>query len=229
MDKVIFPYVNLPKEFTTLLKKNSSHLSQSSEVVNAFKSQKAIFGVLETSLSEFDEGQGLEKVFLALGWSGFRDRLASIYISKTIYGDFPRKSNLELIEDIKQFEARLEGHSVNSSSRLFLLGLYLKLANYELQIQEDNRFFEIKIPANVDEVLNLSQVKSDKIDWLILIIYHLQLALGEKMLTNCILNGKNFNDIYELLSINEKEVMARNLLAYGASIQDSELFLFEKV
>ncbi len=229
MDKVAFPYVNLPKEFTALLKKNTSQLIHPSDVMVHLRSQKALFNVLEHAFSEFDEGHGLEKIFLALGWSSFRDRLASVYVYKTIYGDFPKKTNLTLIEEMKLFEARFLAHSVNSSSRVFLLSLYLKMANLELQTIENNQFFELKIPSEVDQLLNLSQVKSDKIDWLILIVYHLQLGIGEKMLTNCLINGKNFIEIYELLSKNDKELMSRNLLAYGASIEDSELFLFEKV
>ena len=140
MAKVNFPFVNLPNEFISLLKKNASYISYPSDVVSFLAPNKAIINILESAFSEFEDKRGLEKICLALGWLGFRDRFASIYVYKTVYGDFPKKSNLALIEDVKNFETRFESHSVNSSSRLFLLAFYLKLANFEIQSQEDNQF-----------------------------------------------------------------------------------------
>jgi hypothetical protein len=44
-----------------------------------------------------------------------------------------------------------------------------------------------------------------------------------------LMDGKKFDDIYLLMSKEDQATMGNNLMAYGASIQESEVFLYEKV
>jgi hypothetical protein len=203
--------------------------SSPAPVFDVIKPNKALTSILEKAFKEFDDGRGVEKVMLALGWQNFRERMASIYVYKLIYGDYPGHTNMELVEDVKTFESRFMDHSVHGYSRLFLLGFYLKLANSEIQRREDNQFMEIKIPDEVQSFLKLSQGRSEKIDWLILILAHLNLGLGEKLLMNGLISGKTFDELYQMLSKEVQEQMHQNLLAYGASIQEPDIFLYEKI
>lgn len=229
MKKLHLPYVTLPTEFTTLLKSNLSVTTSPAPIFDVIRPNKALYMVLERAFQEFDDGRGLEKTMMALGWSNFRDRMASLYISKCIYGDFPQKTSMELVEDIKSLEQKYLDHGVHSFSRLFLLGIYLRLANIKVQTREQNQYLEIKIPDEVALVLKLSQGRSEKIDWLILIIMHFLNAFGEKMLINYLLSGKKFEELYELMSPDVRKSMLDNLLAYGASIKEHEVFLYEKI
>jgi hypothetical protein len=136
---------------------------------------------------------------------------------------------MELVDDIKLIESRYTDHSVNSYSRLFLLGFYLKLANLEIQHGEENKFTEIKLPMDLGDLLRLSEGRSERIDWLILLLLHLQSALGEKLLMKYLIDGKKFDELYLLMSKEDQAQMGNNLMAYGASIQESEVFLYEKV
>lgn len=229
MIKLHFPFVNLPQEFVTLLKSNLSVTSSPAPILEVIRSNRALVSILETAFQEFDTGRGLEKIIMALGWSNFRERMASVYIYKSLYGDYPSKTDMELVEEIKSLESRFTGHSVNSFSRLFLLGFYLKLANLEIQHREDNKFLEMKIPVEIGPMLKLSQGRSARIDWLVLILLHLNADLGEKMLMHYLVAGKKFEELYVLMSKEAQEIMSQNLLAYGASIQEPEVFLYEKV
>jgi hypothetical protein len=229
MIKLNFPFVNLPTEFVTLLRSNLSVINSTEPIFNIIHPNRALFSILETAFKEFNDGRGLEKVMTALGWTSFRDRMASIYISKSIYGDYPTKTNIELVEDIQFIETRFSGHSVNGFSRLFLLGFYLKLANLEIQSKADNKFLEIVLPNELEPLLKISPVRSEKIDWLILILFHLNASLGEGLLTKNLIAGKKFEDLYMLMSKEDQEQMGQNLMAYSASIQESEVFLYEKV
>lgn len=229
MIKLNFPFVNLPSEFVTLLKSNLSVTNFTEPIFNLIYPNRALYLILETAFKEFNDGRGLEKVMNALGWSSFRDRMASVYISKTLYGDFPNKTNLDLVEDIKLIENRFSNHMVNGFSRLFLLGFYLKLANLEIQTKQDNKYLEIILPNEIGPLLKLSQGRSEKIDWLILILLHLHASLGESLLTNHLIAGKKFEDLYMLMSKVDQEQMGQNLMAYGASIQESDVFLYDKV
>jgi hypothetical protein len=229
MIKLHFPFVIMPQEFVTLLKANLPVTTPPGPVFDLIRPNRALFLILENAFKEFDDGRGVEKVMTALGWSNFRERMASIYIYKSMHGEYPSKTDMELVEEIKEMEARFTDHSVTSFARLFMLGFYLKLANISIQRREDNKFLEIKIPQEIGSLLKLSQGRSERIDWLILILLHLSASLGEKMLMNNLISGKKFEELYILMPKDAQELMSQNLLAYGASIQEADVFLYEKV
>ncbi len=223
------PYTVLPSEFITLLKANLSVVATPAPIFDIIRPNQALYTNLEKAFKDFDDGRGLEKTMLALGWPHFRDRMASIFLYKKIYGTYPVSTSMELVEDIKNLETRFVQHAVHGVSRLFLLGFYLKLANIEIQHRESNQFLEITVPEEIGPLLDLTQGRSEKVDWLILILMHLLQGLGEKMLTNALVGGKKFQELYELLPPEARSKMLNNLLAYGASINESEIFLYEKI
>lgn len=229
MQKFQLPHVILPAEFVTLLKANLPTVSSSSQVFDIIRPNQALYSVLEKGFQEFNDGRGLEKTMMALGWSNFRDRMASLYIHKAIFGNYPNKTSMELIEDIKELENRFMDNSVQSFSRIFLLGFYLRMANMQIQKRENNQFLEIKVPEEIAPILKISQARSEKIDWLILIIMHLLYGLGEKLLINALASGKPFEELYELLTPDQRKLMLDNLLAYGTSIGEPDFFLYEKI
>lgn len=229
MVKFHLPFVNMPAEYVTLLKSNLSVTTSASPIFDSLRSNRALMMILETAFKEFDDGRGVEKVMLALGWANFRDRMASLFVYKMIYGDYPSKTDMELVEDIKFLESQYSDHAVHSFSRLFLLGFYLKLANIQIRERENNQFLEIKIPHEIGTILKLSQGRSERIDWLILILTHLYHFLGEKLLVNNLISGKKFDEIYALLPKDARELMHQNLLAYGASINEPDVFLYDKI
>lgn len=229
MQKLHLPHVILPSEFVTLLKSNLSVTTSPAPIFDVIRPNQAIYLTLEKAFKEFDDGRGLEKTMIALGWSNFRDRMASIYIYKAIHGQYPKSTSMDLVDDIKQLETRFTNHSVTSFSRVFLLGFYLRLANLQIQKRENNKFIEIRIPEEIGAFLRLSQGRSEKTDWLILIILHLLNGLGDKLLMNALMQGKKFDELYEMLSPENKKNMLENLLAYGASIQEQDIFLYDKI
>ncbi len=223
-------YVKLPQEFVTLLKSNLSGQVEPSAVFNILRPNKALYSMLEKSFKHLDDGRGLEKTMLAQGWNNFRNRVASLYVSKAIYGHYPLKTDMSLVEDLIQFEQEFQGHGVQSNSRIFLLGFYLKLAQLNLQQVEGNRFFEIEISkSSVLKALKLTQGRSQRLDLLILTLSHLVQGLGEKTLTNAVVQGKSFSDIYDSMADRDRKLMHDNLLAYGSSIAEDDIFLYEKV
>ncbi|MGE3611614.1 MAG: hypothetical protein AB7I27_18640 [Bacteriovoracaceae bacterium] len=223
------PYVSLPKELVTLLKLPLMPTSGAAPIIEVIKNNKALIHILENSFHEFDDGRGIEKIISVLGWTNFRDRFASIYLYKSVYGDYPKTTNIPLVDDIKVFENIYSEHTTHNSSRIFLLSFYLKLANLKVQNSESNQFLEIYIPDEIKVALQTSQGRSEKIDWLILTLFHLYHALGEKVLMNSIITSKKFDDLYGLMTKDAREVMLENFLAYGASIGEQDLFLYGKI
>ena len=229
MQKLHFPHVILPAEFVGLLKKDLPPTAGSAAIFENIKSFGALYTVLQKAFQEFDDGRGLEKTMVALGWENFRDRMASVYVYKSLFGDYPHHTSMEIVEGIKQLETRFLPYTVHGSSRLFLLGFYFHLGNIQIQRRENNKFLEIKVPFEVDACVRLTQGKSEKIDWLILILMHLLQSFGEKILMGHILSGKKFTEIYPLMSDDDRKIMLNNLLAYGASIGEQDIFLYDKV
>lgn len=229
MQKIYLPHVILPTEFLSLLKTTINVSTSSAPVFDVIKPNQALFCLLEKAFKEFDDGRGFEKTMVALGWANFRDRMASIYVYKLIYGNYPNKTSMNLVQDIKHLEVRFTNHSVTSISRLFMLGFYLKLANIETQRKENNKYIEIKIPEDLENYLKVSHGRTEKIDWLILTTMHLLNGLGDKPMMNALVAGKKFSELYNLLTPELRKNMLDNLLAYGASIGEPEVFLYEKI
>lgn len=229
MKKMQFPHVILPKELVLLLKANLSS-GNSSAIFDVLKANRGLYEVLDLAFKEFNDGRGLEKTMVALGWSNFRDRFASLYIYKAIHGKFPLKTDMGLVEDIQKFEATYSDAGLSGQSRLFLLGFYLKLAQIRTQELEKNKFLEFRLPEEmILSILRLTPARTDKIDWVILLVFHFAEALGDKSLTGALMSGKSFDDIYEMMSEESRKRMHENLLSYGMSIQEPETFLYEKV
>jgi hypothetical protein len=228
MHKFDLPHVILPTEFCHLLKLNLSVANSSSIVLERINTNRALYTCLEKIFKEFDDGRGFEKTMAGLGWQNFRDRLASVYLYRWINGKFPEKTQLQLVDEIKGLENQFQHHCLNGYSRLFLLGFYLKLVNLKAQHLFSN-YLEYKIPDEVVILLRLSQIKSERIDWLILILTNLIWGLGYNTLLTSIANGKQLNDLYDLLDSDVRKMMFQNLLAYGVSIGEEDFFLYQKI
>ncbi len=212
MKKMHFPHVILPQEFVQLLKSNLP-ATNSAAVFEILKANRGLYEVLDIAFKEFNDGRGLEKTMVALGWANFRDRFASLYIYKAIHGKFPLKSDMGLVEDILKFEATYAEVSVSGQSRAFLLGFYLKLAQIKNQEAEKNKFLEFRLPDDIIiPLLKLSPGRAEKIDWLILILFHLSEALGENSLAHTLVSDRPFDDIYMLMSDESRKRMHENLL-----------------
>jgi hypothetical protein len=190
---------------------------------------RALNLLIESTFPEFYESKKLDKMIVALGWNGFRDRLCSLYIAKALTGSFPKQADVSSVGDIRDFEERFVHFSVSGYSRSYLLGFYLKLANISLKKKQGTNSTLLVIPDEINVFLRLSQNRTEKIDFIILILCHLYHGLGEKLLLNSLASGKALDVLYELLDPPYRKQMSDNLLAYAASINEPDMFLYEKV
>jgi hypothetical protein len=228
MENFHLPHVVLPYEYCHLLKTNLSVSNSFTIILDKVASNKSLYCSVEKLFKKFDDGRGFEKTMSGLGWNNFRDRLGSIYLYRYLNGKFPTKIDLKLTDDIKQFENQFYHLEINGYSRLFLLGFYLKFANL-LSKNKNVGSIGFKIPDEVDIILRLSKIKSEKIDWLILIVTHLIWGLGYNTLLTSIASGKKIDELYDLLEPRIRKIMFDNLLAYGTSIQEHDFFLYQKI
>ncbi len=223
-------FIKLPYELVYLCRLNMSGNRYKDSLEELILKNKMLSFLLESTLKDLDDGRGLEKIIMGLGWNNFRERLTSIYAGKLFYGHFPQSFQLDLIEDIKDFENQFQNYGIAGFSRVYLLGLYIKFQNiHRLSQYHDDEDLQFEINANVIQLLNISKIKVEKIDYLILFLHQIleiiELDEARKLITSKL----TFNQIYEGLKKDERKIIHDNLLAYSSSIFEDDFFLYQKV
>jgi hypothetical protein len=178
---------------------------------------------------DIDTSGNINKVLKSLGWHGVRDRFACLYIEKLINGDFPKNIQTGNCFGILGVEDRLKKYSIEGYSRGFLIAFYFKMASIELSIAGDSSGSDLLKIDDVFEVLDLSTSRTIKIDWIIILIQHLIYFLGKDEVLELVRAGGRYEDIYNLLTQDQKELYMNNLLSYGASINEKDIFISDHV
>ncbi len=230
-EKLEIKYQHLPDYFTNLLKANMQ--SQGKAFFNLRKSvweNRSFYGVVCQTFEDIDPKMRLEKIVGGLGWSGFRNRLAASFLYYQCEGHFPQSYRPELVKNLLVFEKRLEPYSIEGYSRGFLLGFFLEMSyqNQEkLRANED--FFHFEILESTLDCLEFSRFKVFTLDWIILLLYHLKIYLGEKKLKTYLKTGSCFDQILASLEDFQRDELFSNFLSYGASIGETDVFCGEIV
>lgn len=225
------PAIILPMEFVVLLKDpHAATTGIDSPFSRMLRQSRGLGLILERAFAEFNEHKiGLEKIFTGLGWANFRDRLASVYFYKALNGSFPLKTDMELVAEVQSFETRFRDKAIAGASRLYLLGTYLRFLNIYLSQREDGEHANLEVPASVDVLLNLTQVRSERPDWLILLCWHFDSFFGTENMIRMLREGATYQSLFGRLTPLQQQLLVTNLLAYGASIKETDPFLFERI
>lgn len=219
----------LPGEFLGLLKTPAAAGGSPLPVIEVLRRAPGLNLLLERAFREFNEHQiGLEKIVTTLGWANFRDRMGSFYVYKALHGTFPDRTEMDLIAPALELEARFAERAVTGNSRVFLLGFYLRFLNLYRALGDDAAD-ELRVPTGVDRILALRSLKTDRPDWLILLCWHLDAFLGAEAVIAAVTAGEQWQGLYEKLTASQKLQLHSNLLAYGASVDDDDPFLYERI
>jgi hypothetical protein len=229
---ILFPVVYVPEDLTWI---NSFYLNNSrksyvsiSENVNSKPFLKLH---VDRLFSQYIKANSIESMLNALGWRGFRDRLASSYLYHFFHGFFPQEDELDNITEVIQFEDDLKGIFPEGNSRIFFLGFFLKMCEIQsMKDNSDNFISFLKLSRELKQVLLLGDQKIVKPDWMILSLIHFESFLGRENILEIIKEDKgDFSLLRKRLSSEQKELMIQNFLRYGASINEQEMFIYEKV
>ena len=222
-----FPMVNLPYQFTSLLRANIQIGGQSLENIRMFiNSQKSMVFLINLIFQDLGKKLELGSIIKAVGWTGFRDRMTNAYVDYALYGEFPTRPNTRNISSIIDLEEELKPFTVAGFSRGYLLGFYLRMA--QIQMEKRGKDFSI-LSDELIKMLKLSKIKIVKVDWLLLCLYHLEGYLGRDLLLAEMNKSQNFENLFGKLTEEQKSVMMGNLLSYGYSIGDHEIFYSKTV
>jgi hypothetical protein len=227
---MFYPFVNLPDHYTQLLRVNMQSSGKNfSELQYYIAEHKGLYLMFRKIFEDIDSSGNVNKVLKSLGWHGVRDRFACLYIEKLINGQFPKNVQTGNCFGLLGLEDRLKPFCIGGYSRAFLLGFYFKMASIELSIAGDSSGSELIKIDEVFEVLALSTSRTIKIDWVVILIQHLILFLGKDEVVELVRAGGKYQDIYELLTQDQKQIYINNLLAYGASINEKDIFISDHI
>lgn len=226
-----YPFVVLPDDFTHLLKANMQSTSKGFGGLKTYVLERPdLSRLVQKGFVDIDPEGRVERIIKAVGWFGMRDRLANIYLTKLFTGKFPEKAPSNFLGEILKFEEKMKNQTVDGYSRAFLLGFYLRYALVELKASRPEESLDNMIStSNLLSLMKLSRSRVVKIDWLLLVLSHFVSFIGKETCENQLQKSSQFDTLWKILSNEQKELMTSNLLAYGAAIQDSEIFVSDLV
>ena len=230
--QIKLPPIKLPEQLSLLLTRDIHDTRKSyARVADILYTSKFLTMLIENYYVAFEKWKNLEDILNHTGWIGFRNRLTCVYLEYALHGEYPQNPNTNLCLPILEFERKFEKYSITGFGRSFLLGFYLRLA--DIHFQRQSNFVDdgiIQRPLCTLDILKLGKLKHERLDWLVLLIWHLQEFWGTFELEQKIkdVNG-NFNRLIQDLDDESTEHMIENFLTYGYSIGQDDIFLYEKV
>ena len=220
-----FPFVSLPEHFTKLLATNIQNSTLGNNNLEMYiYENKELNTLVKSIFRDIDPDGFLGKIINISGWIGIRNRLAAVYIEYAMAGRFPELANLSLVTDIINIENRLRHFTPSGFSRAFLLGFYAKFALINVIHSSEGKNHLI-IKEEHFEFMKFSKTKSIRIDWLMFQLIQFDHFLGTERMNSLLKANPRYDSLYALLSPEEKNAMIENCMVYGASINDSEIFL----
>ncbi len=224
-----FPFLKLPGSFVELLKEDFRDGTAQDKMVSSFLSENSAIRILvEQDSWEMNESHNTTSLIKSYGWKLIRDKIAILYLNKFEFGTYEvRHEDNYFLKDILEMEDLFYSFSTSGNSRLFLLGLYLRMAEFELARKMGNSDTNlVKETRETLEFLRLRSSKNTRIDWLILSTLHFIGFFGADEFTHTLVKANyEYQQLYEMLDETYKKSMLHNLINYGSSIDDEYVLL----
>ena len=190
------------------------------------RKNKSFYILVNSAFSNFDSKVKPENIINSVGWHKFRDCIAASFLFYQSEGYFPKVYDEKIVEDIINFENRIDVYYSDGNSRSFLLMFYLKmLITKHPENETIPNLMELVQKDEVGEYLKLSDLKTMEIDWLILCLHHLKTYFGYDVLMTCLKKRMSFDKLINSLTKMQKAELFNNMLAYGTSIDSPEVFM----
>lgn len=224
------PAIQVPDWFSRMCKLNLHNTRTSySAITDIIQADPFLRVYVQVAFEDFLSKGGLLGMLTALGAQGFRNRLAEVILHKVIENKYPDKIEIDYVQDVIDLENRFDFMFIEGNSRVFLMGMYLKLFETAAKSKQLDVSL-LSIPIEIDEVLQNQRNRSEFPDWLIISNMALIETIGEERGFKIIKKYlSNIDDILNLLSKDEFDIYMANLLRYGHGISDHEFFHQSKV
>lgn len=226
-----FPFISLPEHFTKLLVANIQNSTANNTNLELYINEnKELNALVKRIFRDIDPDGFLGKILSISGWNGIRNRLAAVYLEYAMTGVFPDTANLNLVTDIINIENKLRHFTTPGFSRAFLLGFYAKMTLIHVKkisddVEDEEAVSPLIITDDHIEFMKHSKAKSTRIDWLMLELIQYDHFLGTERVNTMLSAGSRYEAMFAQLSADEQQQMIENYMTYGASINDTDIFL----
>ncbi len=219
-----YPYISLPEYFTLFLRSNMQSTGENYSGMNSYaQSSPPLQMIFKKFFKDIDLDGKPSLILKSIGWFGVRNRLADIFLDYHLKDEFSYQGKgLTHTKEIIALENDLVKHSVEGYNRAFLLGFYFQMAKIGAQkVQKKTSFFQ---GEELIMLLEKAQSKSVKIDWLMVLLAHFSHFMGAEELGPYLNSKAGISLLLECLEDDHKKIFYQNMLNYGASINDPEIF-----
>lgn len=226
------PVIKLPNSITQICSlelKNTKHIH--SDIAIIIENDKFLSLWFKKSFEEYSKQGGLSQLLSMFGWEGLRNRIAEAYLYYAKYGKYPLHHSIDEVKSVLHFERKFDFLFSETNSRVFLLGLYLKMCEIDLENQEqfDEQVYT-EIPESVVEILKTGKSKTNTPDWLILTVWSFFTRYGKTKCLDIFKTSKgSINEIINQTSKIDYGMFIMDLLIYGHAISDISFFTEVKV
>lgn len=224
---LIYPNVVMPDAFTYLLRSNMQSSGKAFTQLQVYVARHAdLSAIVARAFKSIDPELRVDGIIKSLGWHGFRDHLAALYIERARQGFYPKTLDTTSVTEIIHFEENLKDYTVQGYSRAFLLAFYLKLMLLDQNaVAPGVKLQDLLIRDEILSHLDFARGRSVKIDFMLLTLQHFDHFFGRERLADNLQRQKSYSDMYQLLTNEQRSSLTKNLLAYGSSIGETEIFL----
>lgn len=228
---VDLPNIPVPESLTLLcsqpMANSRSSYSRLADIIEKEAFLKKIVPII--FVNKYRDGNMLE-LLSNLGWEGFRNHIAEMYLYHQKYNQYPYSIELDEVYDVLDIERRFDFLFNQGNSRVFMLGMYLKLCSIEIEKRELDMESSLAIPSQIDEILIKSSIKTDQPDWLILTVWAFLSILGESRTYTVLKESKgDMQIVLNLIERAEYEQIISILLKYGNVIEQYQIFSEKRV
>lgn len=224
------PRAEVPKQLTRILCQNTNESKKALVHIQNMMNEDNFFQILIEKGMRGNKYNDIQKMFHSLGLRNFRNLLTAMYLEFYEVGHYTFKPDLSFIQDLLTFEDRFEEFGVSGGNRVFLLALYLKLADAHLQSKGLMGERELIDPPTVlEDLIALGASHQKDIDFLILLVWQLLEIWGEDELRKKLQVVKgDFRALLNQMTSEQRKLVASSILAYGCSVGLEHIFLFQK-
>ena len=223
--------VHLPDYFITLLKSNmASRVNFIGEVTNYIMHYPAFLGLIKKYFKEVDEQIRLDVILKSMGWENFRNKMALIYINFENQGMFPKDIDTGYLSSLLALERQVSSFITSDNSRAFLLSFYKTLGAIKLErLSEKKNYVLPELNSRTIALLEHANSKIKKVDVVLIILEQLTYLLGYELVKRNLSEKYPFSAIYSQMDEQVKEAFIKNLLIYGQSVNEVELFVKDTI
>ena len=223
--------VHLPDYFITLLKSNmASRVNFIGEVTNYIMHYPAFLGLIKKYFKDVDEQIRLDVILKSMGWENFRNKMALIYINFEKQGMFLKDIDTSYLGNLLALERQVSSFITSDNSRAFLLSFYKTLGAIKLErLSEKKNYVLPDLNPRTIALLEHANSKIKKVDVVLIILEQLTYLLGYELVKRNLSEKYPFSAIYSQMDEQVKEAFIKNLLIYGQSVNEVELFVKDTI